>query len=151
MVPLRAPPPRGPWRGWRRSGTACLEYACWPSSRTARRPVAGQEANVRAQARQDVPGRPRARQKAEKGNKRATAHPGAKKAATGRQGSKTAKILALPERPQGASLKLKELMAATGWQAHSVRGFISGQVRKKMGRIGIASDGRPGECGSRPR
>jgi hypothetical protein len=32
---------------------------------------------------------------------------------------------------RGASLK--ELMKATGWQAHSVRGFLSGSLGKKMG------------------
>lgn len=45
--------------------------------------------------------------------------------------TKTARILALLERTDGASLD--ELMAATGWQAHSVRGFLSGTVRKKRG------------------
>jgi hypothetical protein len=38
---------------------------------------------------------------------------------TGRKGTKTAKILALLGRADGASLK--ELKKATGWQAHSVR------------------------------
>lgn len=28
---------------------------------------------------------------------------------------------------------LAELMTAAGWQAHSVRGFISGTLRKKLG------------------
>jgi hypothetical protein len=51
--------------------------------------------------------------------------------AAARAGSKTAKILDLLKRPGGASLK--ELTKATGWQAHSVRGFISGALRKKMG------------------
>jgi hypothetical protein len=47
-----------------------------------------------------------------------------------RVGSKTATILGLLKRREGATLK--ELMAATEWQAHSVRGFLSGTLRKKM-------------------
>ena len=53
------------------------------------------------------------------------------KAAHARRGSKTAKILHLVKRPGGATLK--DLMKATGWQAHSVRGFLSGTMRQKMG------------------
>ena len=53
------------------------------------------------------------------------------KTAPARQGSKTAKILHLVKRPGGATLK--DLMKATGWQAHSVRGFLSGTMRQKMG------------------
>ena len=48
-----------------------------------------------------------------------------------RRGTKTAKILALLRRPAGASLP--ELRKATGWQPHSVRGLLSGAVKKKMG------------------
>jgi hypothetical protein len=44
----------------------------------------------------------------------------AQTAARTRDGSKTAKILDLLKRPGGATLK--ELMKATSWQAHSVRG-----------------------------
>jgi Protein of unknown function (DUF3489) len=55
----------------------------------------------------------------------------ASKANTPRRGSKTAKILALLKRPGGASLQ--QLQKATGWQAHSVRGFLSGTLKKKLG------------------
>jgi hypothetical protein len=54
-----------------------------------------------------------------------------------REGSKTAAVLELMRRPGGATLS--ELMAATKWQAHSVRGFLSGTLRKKMG-LKIDSD-----------
>jgi Protein of unknown function (DUF3489) len=51
--------------------------------------------------------------------------------AAARAGSKTAQVVELLKRPRGVTLK--DLMAATEWQAHSVRGFISGVLRKKMG------------------
>ena len=54
-------------------------------------------------------------------------------APTTREGSKKAIVLELIRRPDGASLK--EIQDATEWQAHSVRGFISGSLGKKMGLI----------------
>ena len=60
-----------------------------------------------------------------------------------RQGSKTAKILDLLKRPGGATAK--ELMRATGWQPHSVRGFLSGTVGKKMGLTVTSVKGEDGE------
>ena len=79
--------------------------------------------------------------KAKASKKPALAH---KKSGAARDGSKTAKVLDLLKRPDGATLK--ELMKATGWQSHSVRGFLSGTVGKKMG---VAVTSVKGEAGER--
>jgi hypothetical protein len=56
---------------------------------------------------------------------------GSSKEATAREGSKKAQVIELLRRPEGATLQ--KLVEATGWQAHSVRGFLSGTLAKKMG------------------
>jgi hypothetical protein len=48
-----------------------------------------------------------------------------------REGTKKARIVAMLNQAKGATLP--DLMRATGWQAHSVRGFISGNLVKRMG------------------
>lgn len=48
-----------------------------------------------------------------------------------RTGTKQATIIALLQRPEGASIN--EIVEATGWAQHSARGMISGGLKKKLG------------------
>jgi hypothetical protein len=59
-----------------------------------------------------------------------------------RAGSKTEAIPGLMKQPGGTTLK--GIMEATNWQAHSVRGFISGTLGKKMGLSVVSTRGEDG-------
>ena len=96
-------------------------------------PKATQKARVSKPGAHVAPPKAKAAKKASPKKK---APKGAKKAKGARDGSKTATILDLLKRKDGATLKA--LMQATDWQAHSVRGFLSGTLRKKMG-LDVAS------------
>jgi len=54
-----------------------------------------------------------------------------KPSANVRAGTKQALLIDLLKRKRGASIE--EIVEATGWQAHSVRGAISGALKKKLG------------------
>jgi hypothetical protein len=66
-----------------------------------------------------------------------------------RSGNMTAKILEMLKRPGGASAR--ELLKATGWQPHSLRGFLSGTVGKKMGLALTSTKGEGGERAYSPK
>jgi hypothetical protein len=111
------------------------ETANTQASAPAEQPTPAKKPHVAAHRAHVAPSKARSGKQATpatKANKGATSAKSPKKKATGaRQGSKTAKVLDLLKRSGGASLK--ELRKATGWQAHSVRGFLSGTLGKKMG------------------
>ncbi len=78
-----------------------------------------------------------------KADKKAAKPATSKKAGTPRAESKTAKILEMIGRVKGATLG--EIMKTAGWQAHSVRGFISTAGKKH----GIEIQSSKNEAGDR--
>ncbi len=65
---------------------------------------------------------------AKKAPKTAKAAKAGKAAAGARQGSKTAQVVAMLQRKDGATLS--EIVAKMGWQRHTVRGFMAGAIKK---------------------
>ena len=59
-----------------------------------------------------------------------------------RENSKQAQMIGLLKRSDGATLN--ELIEATGWQAHTVRGAMAGALKKKLG-LTITSDKATGQ------
>jgi hypothetical protein len=73
---------------------------------------------------------PHAASDANKTSNRGKAASQSERPVVARADTKAARVIALLKRPAGATLK--EIMALTGWQPHSVRGFITAHVRQKM-------------------
>ena len=123
-----------------------MESTITQETGSAQAVVAGEQPKPNKKARVAPQGANVATKKSKLGKKASPAKKapkGHKKAAGVRDGSKTAKILDLLKRPDGATTK--ELMKLTGWQPHSVRGFLSGTIGKKMGLTVTSTKGENGE------
>jgi Protein of unknown function (DUF3489) len=57
----------------------------------------------------------------------------AAKPPTPRTGTKQALLIEMLQRPEGVTME--QIVAATGWQAHTARGAMSGVLRKKLGLV----------------
>ncbi len=113
-----------------------------PAIPEASEPVVPEPATAAPEAPQTPDVAPKGKTSGKKATPAKKATKAAPKAKKSRQGSKTETILDLLKRPCGVSAK--ELMETTGWQAHSVRGFLSGTVGKKMGLTVVSTKGEDG-------
>jgi hypothetical protein len=124
--------------------TTTKENGAAQATAPEKQPPSARKASAGARRARVAPGKAKSAKKTTPAKKAAKAPKAGKRKGGGvRQGSKTEKVLDLLKRPDGASLK--EIMKATGWQPHSVRGFLSGTVGKKMGMEVTSSKGEDGE------
>ncbi len=126
---------------------AALDAAAWRTAKDGRRfglaiTAAGRQAigldAVEAEPKKTATASKRPRR--QRSAPSSTAAPPAAAAAP-RPESKQAQVIALLRRPEGATLEA--LMEATGWRRHTVRGAISGALKKKLG-LAVAAETAPG-------
>jgi hypothetical protein len=60
-----------------------------------------------------------------------------------RADSKQAQVVAMLQRPEGATVR--QIMQATGWQPHTVRGTLAGALKKKLGLTIVSEKSQGGE------
>jgi len=59
-----------------------------------------------------------------------------------RENSKQARLIEMLHQASGATIQ--QIMDVTGWQQHSVRGFLSGTIKKKLGFTVISNKDKKG-------
>ena len=109
--------------------TTTLEAQAAPNTET-QEPKAPTKAKGAKQARRVAPAKAKSAKKTTPAKKLAKAPKKAAKAkADGpREGSKTAQVVAMLQRKNGATLT--EIMESMGWLRHTVRGFMAGAMKK---------------------
>jgi len=120
-----------PVKGFKNAKTAASRI--WEriqSLAEAAKPKADKNAKGGAQAAKGAPAKGKATKKATPTKKAPTAKKAAKaeEAAGPREGSKTAQVVAMLQRKNGATLT--EIMEKMSWQRHTVRGFMAGAMKK---------------------
>ena len=103
-------------------------------------------------ARKTTPRRAKSSKSGSRKRKKTSVRPGAqtlsaRPARTSEAPTKKAIVLELLRREQGATTT--DIAKATGWRNHSIRGFISGNVCKKMGVCRPGERTEPGPSGHR--
>jgi predicted HTH transcriptional regulator len=97
-----------------------------PVSRLSRAPAQGTRADAAA-----TPAKRRAKAKATKTKSTKPEKAAAAEKPTPRAGTKQAQMIEMLKRPEGATVE--QIAEATGWQHHTIRGAISGALKKKLG------------------
>ena len=101
---------------------------------------AAKEAKTTGKKAPKAAAKPAAKKEAKTASKKAAK---TKDAAVPREFSKKSIVLDLLRRPKGATLA--EIAKATDWQNHSIRGFISGTLTKRMGLTVESTKNEAGE------
>jgi hypothetical protein len=103
----------------------------------------GSEAAAATKVQPEKPGAPKAKKGGTEAKQKKPAKPAADKPAQKpAEGSKKDAVIAMMRRKGGATLC--EIMDATGWQSHTVRGFVAGAL-KKMGLVAESTKNEAGE------
>jgi hypothetical protein len=118
-------PKAGAHRIWER-----IQHLGDPAKPKEPEPKAARKAKGGARAAKGVPAKAKATKKATATKKAPKGKKPAKASQTAvpREGSKTAQVVALLQRKNGATLE--EVMDKMGWQKHTVRGFMAGAMKK---------------------